>query len=202
MIFRIFIGIIALLCAYMAYSTVSFVMLKSAVQKGYEGNVITSPQADMSVVEFFDYTCPSCREFQPALMRAVERDGAVRLVLRPIPSDMTDKGKTVARLALSAGKQGKFLEAHKHLIENYRVVDDAYIENFAAALNLDLAQLKEGMKDPEIDDEIDNNLVSLEKLGARGVPTLLLNGDVLYTPNEEGVTSDTILGLFNQARGL
>lgn len=202
MAYRIFIGIIALLCIYMAYSSVSLFMLKSSVEKSYAGNVIDSPHADMTVVEFFDYSCVTCRDFYPILMRAVERDGRVKLVLHPIVSDESGTGKMPARLVIAAGRQGQFQKAHEHLMENYRVVDEAYIENFASALGLDVQRLKSDMDDPDTDAALEDNIRHLVILGSVSIPTLLVNGKILYTPREEGITSDTVLSVFDQARGL
>lgn len=108
----------------------------------------------------------------------------------------------IARLAYAAGRQGKFAQAHRNLIDNYRVVDDAYVEGFAEALDLDLQQLIQDMQDQDVADTLEENVKTLVRIGSVSIPTLLIGGKFVYSPGEKNNTSDTLMDLFNQARGL
>lgn len=48
--------------------------------------VAGNPDGDVSVVAFFDYNCPYCREGAPDLAKLVAADGKVRLVLKELPA--------------------------------------------------------------------------------------------------------------------
>ena len=45
-------------------------------------HVAGNPNGDVSVVEFFDYNCPFCRRALPTVVKLVNDDGKVRLVLK------------------------------------------------------------------------------------------------------------------------
>src|SRR6478609_11104910 len=72
---------------------------------------IGSPQADVTIVEFFDYACPYCKAAEPRLMALVKRDKGVRLVLKEFPI-LTKPSMVAARMALAARKQGKYEAYH------------------------------------------------------------------------------------------
>src|SRR6185436_11403750 len=44
-----------------------------------------NPNGDVTVVEFFDYNCGFCRRALPEVVKLVQNDGKVRLVLKELP---------------------------------------------------------------------------------------------------------------------
>lgn len=44
-----------------------------------------NPKGDVTIVEYFDYQCPYCKVGHPELMKVVEQDGKVRLVMKDFP---------------------------------------------------------------------------------------------------------------------
>ena len=71
--------------------------------------VAGNPNGDVSVVTFLDYNCLYCREGAPDLAKLIAQDGKVRLVLKKLPVLGKDS-EEVARVALAAAPQGKYLE--------------------------------------------------------------------------------------------
>jgi protein-disulfide isomerase len=71
-----------------------------------------NPDGDVSVVAFFDYNCPYCREGEPALAKLIASDGKVRLVLKEYPILGRDS-EAVARIAQAAISQGKYFELYQ-----------------------------------------------------------------------------------------
>ena len=100
------------------------------------------------------------------------------------------------------GEQGKFFEAHFRLIENYRVIDDAYIENFINALELDPNKVKENLNDPELDEALQDNYKALSSLKGNAIPALLIDGKLLFQARTRAPNSDELISLFNRARSL
>ena len=54
----------------------------------------------MSVVEFFDYNCPYCRHSLPVVLKLINEDTKVRLVLKELPI-LSDDSVAAAKLALA-----------------------------------------------------------------------------------------------------
>ena len=69
-----------------------------------------------TVVEFFDYNCGYCKRGPHRCHQAVESDPKVRLVFKELP--ILSKGSEEAsRVAIAAGKQGKYWDMHKAMLE-------------------------------------------------------------------------------------
>src|SRR5690606_35775244 len=91
--------------------------------------VLGNPNGDITIVEFFDYACPTCTALHPHLKRMVLDDGHIRLVMKDWPIN----GEVVlyaARMVLAAGYRGHYAEAHLAAMEiagalTHRSVDDA-----------------------------------------------------------------------------
>ena len=78
-------------------------------------HVAGNPNGDVSVVEFFDYNCPFCRHALHDVVKLIDDDGKVRLVLKELPI-LSDDSVAAAKLALASNKQGKYFEMHKMVI--------------------------------------------------------------------------------------
>ncbi len=47
--------------------------------------VIGNVDAEFTIVEFFDYQCPYCKQIRPVVEQVVKEDGKIRLVLKDWP---------------------------------------------------------------------------------------------------------------------
>ncbi|MGB3021933.1 MAG: thioredoxin domain-containing protein, partial [Methyloceanibacter sp.] len=56
-----------------------------AIFRSPVSHVAGNPNGDVSVVEFFDYNCGYCRRALPDVVKLVNDDGKVRLVLKELP---------------------------------------------------------------------------------------------------------------------
>src|SRR5882724_8693745 len=102
--------------------------------------VIANPQGDITIVEFFDYTCPYCKAAEPRLMRLVDSDKRIKLVTKEFPI-LTRASMIASRVALAAAKQGKYRPFHLALMRREGVLDEAGIFETAKAVGLDLRRL-------------------------------------------------------------
>ena len=69
--------------------------------------VAGNPKGDVSLVEFFDYRCPYCKQVEPALEKLIGDDRQLRFVYKEFPVLGPDS-ETAARVALAAKKQGRY----------------------------------------------------------------------------------------------
>lgn len=125
-----------------------------ALQNG--PTVIANPQGDVTIVEFFDYTCPYCKAAEPRLMRLVDGDKRVKLVMKEFPI-LTRASMIASRAALASVKQGKYRAYHLALMRREGVLDEAGIFETARAVGLDVNRLRRDMAAPEVTEEISNN---------------------------------------------
>lgn len=131
--------------------------------------------AKVVVVEFFDYRCPACRSMHPRMKEIQERHPEVRFVFRVIPV-VTAESTPAARLALAAGKQGKFMQAHDLLMARDEPVTEKDIQGIAAVLGIDAEKLQRDMTSPEVLNTIKNSIRAARRMGVRGTPSFAING--------------------------
>jgi protein-disulfide isomerase len=148
--------------------------------------VAGNPDGDVSVVAFFDYNCPFCREGAPDIAKLIATDGKVRLVLKELPVLGKDS-EAVARIAQAAIGQGKYLELHQKLFTEPGRATKEKALRIAAELGLDEAKLENDMLSASVEDAIAANKLLADRLGVEGVPFYLVgdrplpgNGDDLY----------------------
>jgi protein-disulfide isomerase len=136
--------------------------------------------AVVTIVEFSDYQCPSCKRAQHALGQAMkEFEGKVRLVHKDFPVP-THKGALPAALAARcAAAQGVFWEYHDLL---YLAVPDFSREDlvrYAGRLSLDRESFTTCLDTRQFRKEVEADMIEGRALKLRGTPTFLVNGKPL-----------------------
>ena len=105
--------------------------------------------ADKKIFEFVDYNCGYCLKFHNEIMKIVDSDKSLQLVIiqMPILGNMSDD---LSKLALAASLQNKFEEVHNYLYSSNRKskMDDILADLFL--MNIDLPQLELDLKSEEI----------------------------------------------------
>lgn len=139
---------------------------------------IGSPQADVTIVEFFDYACPYCKAAEPRLMALVKRDKGVRLVLKEFPI-LTKPSLVAARMALAAKKQGKYEAYHLAMMRHQGQLLVSDIEELAQSSGLDMARLKRDMNAPDVTDELLANFNLARAIRAFQTPAYIVGTHVL-----------------------
>ncbi len=140
-----------------------------------------NPDAKVTIVEFFDPACETCRRFHPFVKRIMDRhDGKVNLVLRYAP---LHKGsdKMVAILEASR-QQDKFWEVldlmydtQPHWAVNHKANPEIFWQYLVDA-GFDVARLEKDLKDPAIIKVIQQDIADGQALGATRTPTFFVNG--------------------------
>ncbi|HEY8247875.1 MAG TPA: DsbA family protein [Hyphomicrobium sp.] len=132
-----------------------------------------NPNGDITVVEFFDYNCGYCKRGLHDVIKLVESDPKVRVVFKELP--ILSKGSEEAsRVAIAAGKQGKYWDMHKAMLEAKGQMNEANALALATQLGLDIEKLKKDMASPEVDAEIKKSEALAKKMGVNGTPHFLV----------------------------
>jgi len=118
--------------------------------------VLANPKGDITIVEFFDYTCPYCKAAEPRLMRLVDGDKRVKLVTKEFPI-LTRVSMVASRMALAAAKQGKYRAFHLAMMRREGMWNDADVFETAKAVGMDVNRARRDMAAPDVTDEIINN---------------------------------------------
>jgi len=132
-----------------------------------------NPDGDVTVVEFFDYNCGFCRRALPDVVKLVENDDKVKVVFKELPI-FGDDSEGAAKLALAAGKQGKYFEVHQKLFSEPGKANKEKGLKIAQELGLDIPQLEKDMEDPSVQKALDEAKELAQKLGLQGTPLYLI----------------------------
>jgi protein-disulfide isomerase len=138
----------------------------------------SSGKGKYTVVEFFDYNCGYCRRALPDVVKLVEEDGKVRLVLKELPIFGGDS-EEAAKFAIAADRQGKYFEMHQKLLSEPGKANKEKAMKIAKELGLDTEQLEKDAEDASTQQALDEARVLAEKLGLQGTPLYLIGDRVV-----------------------
>ena len=147
------------------------------------GNVLGSPDAAVTLIEWADPQCPGCRfyteEFFPTVVDEYVRPGTVNTEFRGFPFIGDDSVKAY-RFLLAAAEQNKLWNLQEAMYRNQGgendgwVTDDLIRELAAQIVGLDLDQLFADAERADIGAEADGAGAVAEAAGIAGTPTLQL----------------------------
>jgi protein-disulfide isomerase len=149
-----------------------------AIFRSPVSHVAGNPNGDVNLVEFFDYNCGYCRKAMPDVVKLVNQDGKIRLVLKELPI-FGDDSEAAAKLALASNKQGKYFEMHQKLFSEPGKADKDKALRVAKELGLDVDQLQKDAEDPDIKKSLDEAKDLAQKLNLQGTPLYLIGDRVL-----------------------
>lgn len=148
-----------------------------------------NPNAKVTIVEFLDPECESCRAFNPSVKKLLkDYDGKVRLVVRYMP--FHPNSVLAATFTEVAGEQGKYWQAQELLFQkqsewgtkhgppsNDQPPDvKALFEKYAMELGLDLDKLASAIKENRFAAKLERDKKDGQANGVRQTPTIFVNG--------------------------
>lgn len=141
-----------------------------------EAPIAGNPDGDLTIVDFFDYNCPFCKDSAVHLERLVKTDGRIRLVYKDWPV-LAPTSIIGAKLALGAKYQGKYLAAHHALmnIPGYGISQQQMLEAVRKA-GIDMNRLDADIKanGVAITGLLERNLAIADAIGLQGTPGFLV----------------------------
>jgi protein-disulfide isomerase len=137
-----------------------------------------NPRGDVTVVEFFDYRCPYCKQVLPSLQTLLKEDRQLRFVYKEMPV-LGPQSVVAAHAALAAQRQGKYEAFHTAMMGAKGQIGEETVYKIAGSVGLDLDQLKRDMAAPEIEQALKANLALAEALNIRGTPGFIIGNHIV-----------------------
>ena len=137
-----------------------------------------NPKGDATLVEFFDYRCPYCKQVEPAIEALVAEDPKLLFVYKEFPV-LGPESVTAARAALAARQQGKYDVLHRALMALKGQINEAAVFKVAGSVGLDVERLKRDMDAPDIDRMLKANGKLAEALDIRGTPGFVIGDEIV-----------------------
>jgi protein-disulfide isomerase len=147
-----------------------------------EGAPVKGPEdARVTIVEFLDPACGTCREFYPLVKQLIDQyPGKVRVMVRYAP--LHPGSEKVVQMLEAARHQGKFWQALELLFSNQgRWVINHKSQPMRArtilnALDVDQKKLTADMNHPEVAQVIQQDVQDGQLLNVRATPEFFVNG--------------------------
>jgi protein-disulfide isomerase len=155
-----------------------------------------NPNGDVTLVEFFDYNCPYCRQVTPVMQEAEKADPQLRVVYKEFPI-LGPNSTHSAKAALAIHRQGKYLAFHKELMLERGVADEAKVLRIAAKVGVDVDRMKSDMNDPAITAMLERNLALAQALRINGTPAFVTGDQIV----RGAIDLKTLQALIRGARG-
>jgi hypothetical protein len=179
--------------------------VKAVRLKAFEPFLANSPQegsskASVTVIEFSDFECPSCRHASGFLGPIITRYGdKVRYVRYDLPLTMHPWAfsAALAGRAIYRQKPAAFWDYKKEVYENQEklssfMIDD-FARNFAKDHELDMKKYDADLNSEELQKELLKGAGAALSNDVRSTPTYLVNG-VMVDPGEGGKGLEEYVG--------
>jgi protein-disulfide isomerase len=143
-------------------------------------DAVGAPNADVTIVEYFDYNCPYCKKLAPALRSLLAEDHKIAIVYKDWPI-LGDLSVYAARSALAARWQGKYLTAHDALMSGPRLAQNDQVDATFKRAGIDVDTLKKDRTShaKDIDALLARNDAEAHALHLRGTPGIVIGRQLL-----------------------
>ncbi|GHU00237.1 hypothetical protein FACS1894186_0300 [Alphaproteobacteria bacterium] len=139
--------------------------------------ILGDPNGKKVMVEFFDYNCGYCRMMSKNIEQLIKEVPGLKVVMKELPS-MRPSSSIGSLAALAAGKQGKFAEMHKGLMNLQGEPTEAIVSKLAKDLKLDIKKFDADRSGKELADKLDSNRTLAQKIGVESFPTLVFGDKI------------------------
>ena len=144
--------------------------------------------ARVTLVEFLDPECESCRAAYPEVEQILEEyEGRIRYVVRYFPNHQNSLLAVAATEA--AGEQGMYWEMQESLFANQlewgekNTPQTDLIIRYATELGLDIEKFRVSLQNPIYIEKAQRDRQDALALGVKGTPTFYVNGQLVYGMN-------------------
>ena len=155
--------------------------------------IVGNPDGKVTIVEFYDYNCGYCKRAMEDMQALTKADPELRFVLKEFPILSPDSHKaSVVSMAFHKMMPEKYGEFHMTLLGSEGRVNEAKAIKVALSLGADEAQLREQMKDPEIQAALSRTYDLANKLSITGTPSYVVGNQVVFGALGQQVLSEKI----------
>ncbi len=143
------------------------------------GEPVRGPEnAPVTIVEFSDFQCPFCKNFDVTLGRVLQEfNPKVRLVYRQMPlNEIHPFAEKAAEASLCAQDQGKFWEMHDLMFKDQANLKVEDLKAKASGLGLDTAAFNACLDSGKYAEKVREDSRDGAAAGISGTPAFLING--------------------------
>lgn len=151
---------------------------RAALERDADDPVLGSNDADVTVVEFFDYRCPYCKQVTPIISKLLKEDPKIRVVFKEYPI-LGPASVLAARAGVAANALGKYGPFHDALMAHRGAVDEENLLKIAASVGIPADKMKAEMNRPETQGKIQKVLALGQSIGITGTPAFIVGNQLV-----------------------
>lgn len=166
----------------------------ASAQEGTAGGTLAAdsrllseaPDDKVTIVEFLDFECESCRAFFPTMEQIREEYGdQITVAIRYFPLPSHTNAQIAAQAVEAAAEQGALEEMYQRMFETQaewgesQDSKESLFVDFARDLGLNMEQFEADLNDPETVERVTSDQEAGVSLGVQGTPTVFFNGEML-----------------------
>jgi protein-disulfide isomerase len=157
--------------------------------------------AQVTVVEFTDFECPSCGATQPVLEEVAREFGdKVKLVVRNFPLAQHAHAFKAAEASEAAREQGKYWEYVAILFANQKALEVARLKEYASRLGLDRTKFDAALDSGRFSSKVRKDMADGERIGVDSTPSVFINGKRTRDKSKESLKAAIESALKDGAR--
>jgi protein-disulfide isomerase len=141
-----------------------------------------NPEGDVTLVEFFDYSCGFCKRALGDKIELLKSDPKLRIVLKEYPI-LGPNSLEAARIGVAVRMQdpagSRYLEFHKALLGDRMPPTRERVLAAARDAGIDMARLDQDLASDEVGTSLDENTRLARALGINGTPSYVVGEQVV-----------------------
>ncbi|MGZ3411332.1 MAG: DsbA family protein [Xanthobacteraceae bacterium] len=144
--------------------------------------VAGNPQGDVTLVEFFDYNCPYCKQAHGDMNSLIKSDDKLRVIYKDFPvlgPGSVEAAQVAVAIRMQDPSGEKSLAFREALLGNRGQADKARALAFARDIGADMSRLETDLASDEIKATLEENFKLAEQLGLNGTPSYVIGSDIL-----------------------
>ena len=154
------------------------------IEVSKEAPVLGKPNAPVTVIEYADFQCPYCKEFQvknfPSLKKKYIDTGKVRFIYQHY-AFLGDESVYAAEASKCAADQSKFWEYHDKLFENQKAENAGdftpeKLKSMASGVVPDTQKFTKCVDDRKYQNAVSDEVLNATHFGVDATPTVFING--------------------------
>ena len=147
--------------------------------------------AKITLIEFADFECPSCRQLDRVLRDLLPQHPEIRLVYKDFPLTTIHPWAVTASIAGQCAAQqnpASFWKIHDTIFDAQDLITPSNVwekmQDFANQIGLNAETFKACMANPDTTHAIDNTSAEGREVNVTATPTIFVNGRAVVGPDE------------------
>jgi protein-disulfide isomerase len=141
-----------------------------------------NPNGDVTLVEFFDYSCGFCKRALPDMLTLLKDDPKLKVVLKEFPilgPGSADAARVAVAVRMQDSDGKKYLAFHQELLGGPGPASEQKALAAAKDQGFDMARIQQDMASDEVKATIGEDLTLANAIGIHGTPSYVIGKNLV-----------------------